>query len=74
MSTLVIKNFPEQLHAKLKVRAAEQHRSMGQEAIVLIDAALGEPPQEVRAAPRSHKGRFLITQTFIDDAKRAGRS
>ena len=74
MGALVIKNFPEQLHAKLKARAAEQHRSMTREAIALIEAALDESPRQVRETPPPYKGRFLLTQTFIDDAKKSGRS
>lgn len=45
MATLNLKNFPDELHEKLKSRAAEQHRSVSQEVIHILERALehGEP-------------------------------
>jgi plasmid stability protein len=40
MSTLVIKSFPDELHAQLKAKAAENRRSVTQETILLIENAL----------------------------------
>lgn len=40
MATLVIKTFPEDLHARLKLTAAEHRRSVTQEAIYLLEKAL----------------------------------
>ncbi len=40
MSTLVIKSFPDELHAKLKEAAAEDRRSVTQQAIVLLEQSL----------------------------------
>ena len=74
MGTLVIKNFPEHLHAKLKARAVSQHRSMTREAIALIEASLEGDENQVREPPPPYKGKFHLTQTFIDEAKRSGRS
>ena len=40
MATLVIKSFPEELHAKLKAMAAAHRRPVTQETIHLIETAL----------------------------------
>jgi plasmid stability protein len=41
MPTLVIKSLPAQLHTRLKQAAADHRRSLTQEAIVLLEEALG---------------------------------
>ena len=43
MSTLVVKNLPEQLHERLKVQAQQHHRSITKEAIALIEQGLLAP-------------------------------
>lgn len=40
MPTLVLRNVPDELYARLKQAAATHHRSMNQEAIVALKAAL----------------------------------
>ena len=40
MSTIVIRNLPEHLHAQLKARAEHNHRSMNKEVVHLIEAGL----------------------------------
>ena len=73
MSTLVIKNFPDELHALLKARAQAQHRSMTGEAIALLESALnGE--DIVREAPVPYRGASPLTRKMIDSAKRSGRA
>lgn len=42
MPTLVIKSFPEPLHAKLKEIAATHRRSVTQETIYLLESAIAE--------------------------------
>ncbi len=44
MAALVIKSFPEHLHARLKQTAAAHRRSVTQETIHLIEAALNAAP------------------------------
>ncbi len=59
MSTLVIKNLPEALHARLKDQAERNRRSVTQEAISLIEtgitvprlAPLLAPPIKLRGGP-----------------------
>lgn len=48
MPTLVLRNVPGELHSKLKAAAAAHHRSMTQEAIVALGAALDMPTREAR--------------------------
>ena len=49
MATLVIKNLPDALHARLKKQAQAHHRSLTKEAIVLLEQGLSAPR---RAAPK----------------------
>lgn len=49
MSTLVLRNVPEELHRRLKESAAAHHRSMTKEAIVILKEALAHEPA---AAPK----------------------
>ena len=42
MSTLYVRNFPEELHRKLRELAVRNKRSMNDEAVALICKALGE--------------------------------
>ena len=51
MPALVIESFPEALHAKLQQIAASHRRSVTQETIHLIEAALASEP----AAPAAPK-------------------
>lgn len=51
MSTLVIKNFPEELHARLKQQAQRHHRSVTKEVVSLIEAGLSVPPQTPKLSP-----------------------
>lgn len=50
MSTIVVKNVPEDLHERLKERAERNHRSMTGEVIHLLSASLGGEPRPT--APR----------------------
>ena len=43
MATLNIKNLPDQLHRKLRERAKREHRSVAQEVIHLLTAAVEAP-------------------------------
>lgn len=50
MSTIVIKNLPDALHAGLKERARRNHRSVTKEAINLIEAGVAAQPS-AKTAP-----------------------
>lgn len=43
MSALLIKDFPPELHRKLKEEAARNHRSMTRQALALLEQALSGP-------------------------------
>ena len=45
MATLNIKNLPDPLYEKLKVRAKRERRSVAQEVIRLLSITLETPPQ-----------------------------
>ncbi len=52
MSTLVIKNLPEHLHAALKSQAQRNHRSLNKEAVALIEQAIAAPRTAPKLPPR----------------------
>jgi plasmid stability protein len=54
MPTLVIKSFPEELHAKLKQLAVSHRRSLTQETICLIEKALSTSTPSTAQAPDSY--------------------
>jgi plasmid stability protein len=72
MPALVIKKLPVELHRRLKDEAVQHHRSMTQQAIVILEQGL----HRVRPIPafKAYKGRFRLTNKFIDSAKREGRA
>lgn len=51
MPTLVIKSFPEELHAKLRQCAAAHRRSVTQETIHLLETAIANEEQSLAGSP-----------------------
>ena len=45
MTGLLIKDFPPELHRRLKEEAVRYHRSMTRQALVLLEQALSAPSQ-----------------------------
>ena len=72
MPGLVIKDLPEKLHRKLKAQATRHHRSMTKEVLAVLERALGEEDR-TQEIPPPFKGRFALTDEFIDQARREGR-
>jgi len=72
MVGLVIKNLPPELHQKLKERARRHHRSMMKEALTILEQAL-EGQMNLKEVPPPYKGKFEMTDDFLDRAKREGR-
>lgn len=72
MPALVIKELSVDLHRRLKEEAVQHHRSMTQQAIVILEQGL----HRVRSIPafKAYKGRFSLTNEFINSAKREGRA
>jgi hypothetical protein len=74
MPGLLIRDVPDDLRQKLKERAARNRRSMTREALVILETALsGTYEVEDINPPPPHHGRFLLTDEWIDQAKREGR-
>jgi len=46
MAALNIKQFPDELHDRLRARAGRDHRSVAQEVIHLLDEILAEPKKQ----------------------------
>ena len=63
MATLNIRNLPDDVHRRLRVRAAEHGRSMEAEARAILAAAIAEPAQGLTESGLE-KARRL--QKFID--------
>jgi plasmid stability protein len=72
MASLLIKDLPPELHRRLKESAKRNRRSMNGQMIVLLEKAL-EDEAPIRL-PKAVKGRFLISDRFLQTAKRAGRA
>lgn len=72
MPALVIKELPVEIHRRLKEDAEQHHRSMTQQAIVILEQAL----HRVKPMPavNAYRGRFPLTNAFIHAAKREGRA
>ena len=74
MSTLVVKNLPEQLHTQLKLRAQRNHRSLTKEAIALIEQALSASRQPLKLSPPLRlSGGYRPTIEDIEAAIAEGR-
>ncbi len=78
--SLTLKNLPDDLYGRLKQAARQHRRSLNNEAIVCLEAAL--PPQAITAAERLEQIRALrrslpteaaFTPDQIDAFKREGR-
>ena len=74
MPGLLIRNLPDELHRKLRERAAKNRRSMTKEALVLLEEALRKGDTQDTEPPTPYEGRFPISDDWITEAKQAGRS
>lgn len=72
MPALVIKDLPAEIHRRLKDEAAQNHRSMTQQAIFILEQGV----RRARPIPpyKPYKGAFPLTDDFINRAKREGRA
>ncbi len=71
MSTLLLKNVPEELKQKLKERAELNHRSLNKEAIVRLEQSVARPG--IGPLPPPIKTRTRLTTAWLNKAKRLGR-
>ncbi len=80
MATLTLKNVPENLVDRLKGEAKENRRSLNQEAVSRLELSVmlrkRSSAEIIAALRRLHKklgSRPILTDAFIDRAKREGR-
>ena len=71
MSSLLIKNIPENLRKKLKAQAELNHRSMNKQVVSILEQALERPG--IGRLPPPVKLKFRPTNEWLDKAKRWGR-
>jgi antitoxin FitA len=60
--TLTIKQVPERLAQKLRARAADNHRSMQRELMLILSDAVTEPPRAAEEAPAYSVKRLTKTK------------
>jgi plasmid stability protein len=74
MSTLVVKNLPEELHEKLRRQAKRNHRSINKEAVAVLEQALGGERQSLELSPPLRlRGGYRPTIEDIEAAIAEGR-
>jgi plasmid stability protein len=75
MSTLVVKNLPDPLHARLRERASRNRRSVTQEAIHILERGIDEAPsrEPVKLPPPVKLKGGPVTTEWILAAIREGR-
>jgi len=79
MATLTLRNVPDDLVARLKERAKRHRRSLNNQAIVCLEAGLGDDPLSVEQqlgeirALRDSLAQHSFDPAEIDAFKREGR-
>ena len=83
MATLTIRNIPEELHATLKVRAKQNHRSLNQQVVAeLSRLAAVETEEDCRLRVEKEireanalraRAKGFFTAAEIDQAREEGR-
>ena len=74
MSALLIKDFPPELHRKLKDEAARHHRSMTRQALALLEQALSsEARNAAELLPKPLKPSKPVTANNVVAIIREGR-
>lgn len=72
MSGLLIRNFPPELHRKLKEEAHANHRSMGRQALVMLEQVLEANKVDMADITPLEPG-FIMTQDWLDKTRAEGR-
>ncbi|MFN8489251.1 MAG: hypothetical protein U0350_16840 [Caldilineaceae bacterium] len=60
MSELFIRQLPDELDRKLRMRAKQNQRSVAEEVIVLLEMALASAEPRKVVLPQPFKGQFLL--------------
>ncbi|MGH8273358.1 MAG: FitA-like ribbon-helix-helix domain-containing protein [Gammaproteobacteria bacterium] len=74
MSTLVVKNLPDELHEKLRCRAKSHHRSVNKETVAMLEETLNaasRPPE--LPPPIKLKSGHMLTIEEIEAAIAEGQ-
>ena len=74
MAGLLIRELPDELHRKLRIRAKQNRRSMAKEALMLLELAFASDEPKNASMPQPFKGQFLLTDDWIEQAKAEGRA
>lgn len=74
MSGLLIRQLPNELHRKLRMRAKQNRRSVAAEVIVLLEVALAWAEPKKVILPQPFKGQILLTDAWIEWAKAERRA
>lgn len=75
MRSITLKNVPDDLHQRLKDRAARHHRSLNSEILASLEAAVrsvfydvaGEPVNVLAILPKSRAAQWLETHGVPND-------
>jgi plasmid stability protein len=70
MSSILIKDIPEELHRRLREAATRDHRSLSKEVIALLEGALADRPAGL---PPPLELAFPLIQEWLDQAVGEGR-
>jgi plasmid stability protein len=76
MPGILIKDVPDDIHRKLKDRAARHRRSLHREALVILEQVLDDgagPPSLEEVDRRRVRGNRPLTQELLEEARRTGR-
>jgi len=77
MTTITLKNIPEELHQRLRESAARHHRSLNREIIALLEERLAPQranvEKELEAVRRLRAKLPPADHSLIDAFKREGR-
>ena len=79
-TTITIKNIPAGLYDRIKTNATKNHRSINSEIIAIIENTLSTKkisPGNFLASARRLREKtknHILTEDFLDRAKREGRS
>ena len=77
MTTLTLKNIPDELHAKLKESAERNRRSLNSEILTRLESAFAAPLVDVLEHARRLKaftdGQSVVDHAQVDRFKRQGR-
>lgn len=73
MSTIVVKNFPDHLHARLREQAERNRRSVTKEVVTIIERGLAPSRVAPKLSPPVKLKGGLVTPEEIRDWTNAGR-